>query len=255
MQKQSLKSQVRAGGTSIGTWVYIAHPDVSEMLALQGLDWLLFDMEHGPITIETLQRLMQPMNGSPTAAIVRVPWEQPGLVGQVLDCGAEGIVFPMINDRAQAEAAVAACRYPPHGKRGMGPRRCTAYGRDQDEYLESGHQQLLIAVQIETTEAVAQIGQILSVEGVDAALIGPGDLSADMGCHLEFDHSEFVRALQTVLDACQRHNVIPGIAYAADADAAARYLSQGFRFIGVGTDDDFLIRGVRSVVATLKERK
>ena len=251
MRYPSLQSKVRSGKNSIGTWVYIAHPDVSEMLALQGLDWLLFDMEHGPITIETLQRLMQSMNGSPTAAVVRVPWEHPGLVGQVLDCGAEGIVFPMVNDRAQAEAAVAACRYPPLGKRGMGSRRCTAYGRDQDEYLASGHQQLLIAVQIETVQSVSQIDQILSVEGVDVAIIGPGDLSADMGCHLEFENPEFVSALQTVLDACRRHGVAPGVAYATDADAAAQYLSQGFRFIGVGSDDDFLIQGVRSVLSSL----
>ena len=112
-------------------------------MARQGFEWLLFDLEHGPLTIETLQLLMQAMNGTETAALVRVPVDESSLVGRVLDCGADGIVFPMVNNRADAERAVRSCLYPPQGIRGMAPRRCCWYGEDFDDYVKTANEQIL----------------------------------------------------------------------------------------------------------------
>ena len=201
MRLTELKNRIRSDRVSVGTWISIGHPDVTEMLAHQGFDWLLFDLEHAPLTVESLQRLLQPMNGSPAAALVRTPLDQPSLAGRVLDCGADGVVFPLVNDRSQALAAVDACKYPPLGSRGMGPRRAAGYGRMEAEYLRSANDRTVVAIQIETGDAVERIDQILSVPGIDVALLGLGDLSANLGCHLEFAAPRVVAAVETVL-AC-----------------------------------------------------
>lgn len=245
MRLSELKNSIFSRRVSVGTWISIGHPDVTEMLAHQGFDWLLFDLEHGPLTIESLQRLLQSMNGSPAAALVRTPPGQPSLAGRVLDCGADGVVFPMIDDRPQARAAVDACKYPPLGCRGMGPRRAAGYGRIETDYLGSANDRTVVAIQIETGGAVERIDRILSVPGIDAALLGLGDLSASLGCHLDFAAPSVVEAVETVLAACRRHGVLPGMAYAHDAATARAYVEQGFRLVGVGSDDAFLMDGSR----------
>ena len=245
MRLSELKNRFLSRRVSIGTWISIGHPDVTEMLAHQGFDWLVFDLEHGPLTIESLQRLLQSMNGSGAAALVRTPPDQPSLAGRVLDCGADGVVFPLIGDRSQAQAAVDACKYPPLGSRGMGPRRASGYGRFEAEYLGSANDRTVVAIQIETGGAVERIDHILSVPGVDVALLGLGDLSASLGCHLDFAAPPVVAAVETVLEACGRHDVLPGMAYAHDAATARAYIDQGFRLVGVGSDDAFLMDGSR----------
>lgn len=171
-----LRGMQRRDGSTAGAgsvWGYYSQP-----LALlsggspEDWSWLLFDLEHGPLTIESLQRLLQSMNGSRAAALVRTPPGQPSLAGRVLDCGADGVVFPMIDDRSQAQAAVDACRYPPLGSRGMGPRRAAGYGRIETEYLRSANDRTVVAIQIETGGGVERIDEILSVAGIDAALLG-----------------------------------------------------------------------------------
>ena len=245
MRLSELKNSILSRRVSVGTWISIGHPDVTEMLAHQGFDWLLFDLEHGPLTIESLQRLLQPMNGSPAAALVRTPPEQGSLAGRALDCGADGVVFPLIGDRSQAEAAVDACKYPPLGSRGMGPRRSAGYGRIEAEYLRSANDRTVVGIQIETGDAIERVDQILSVPGVDVALLGLGDLSANLGCHLQFGAPEVIAAVETVLEACRRHDVLPGMAYAHDAATARAWIEQGFRMVGVGSDDVFLLDGSR----------
>ena len=199
---------------------------------------------HGGIALLATGHL-QSMNGSGAAELVRTPPDQPSLAGRVLDCGADGVVFPLIGDRSQAQAAVAACKYPPLGGRGMGPRRASGYGRFEADYLRSANDRTVVAIQIETGDAVERIDQILSVPGVDVALLGLGDLSASLGCHLDFAAPPVVAAVETVLEACGRHDVLPGMAYAHDAATARAYVDQGFRLVGVGSDDAFLMDGSR----------
>src|SRR5262249_6135945 len=131
----SIKQQLKAGKNSIGTWVSIGHPDVTEILAGVGFDWLLFDMEHAPLTIETVHRLMQSMSGSDTEPLVRVASKDPVGIGQALDTGAQGVMVPLVNTAEDARRIVAACKYPPEGTRGVGPRRASGYGRRFDEYM------------------------------------------------------------------------------------------------------------------------
>src|ERR1043166_8081102 len=179
--KGTLKQKLRRGEVSIGTWVSIGHPDVAEILAGVGFDWLLFDMEHGPMTNETVHRMMQAMGEGPTVPLVRVASNNANAIGQALDGGAHGVMIPLVNTTEDARRAVAACKYPPDGIRGMGPRRATGYGRRFHEYVRNANRDLLVVVQIETPEAVANIDSILSVDGIDVAAIGPGDLAQSMG--------------------------------------------------------------------------
>ena len=121
--KNLLKEKLKNNQPVIGTFVALGHPDVTEMMAGLGFDWLLLDAEHGPLGYETLQRLMQAMNGSGCTPIVRPQWNDMVTIKRVLDIGAHGILVPMVNTREEAEYAVRACRYPPRGERGAGPRR------------------------------------------------------------------------------------------------------------------------------------
>lgn len=249
-----LKVKLAGGERAIGTWTYIGHPDVAEMLGRAGYDWLLFDLEHGTLTIDTLQVLLQASAGGTAVPLVRVPLGDPILVGKALDAGARGIVFPMVSTRQDAERAVRACKYPPQGLRGMAPRRCSAYGDSFHEYVATANDETLVVVMIETPQAVDNLDEILSVPGVDAALVGAGDLSLLMGHVADRDHPEFQSALHAVLDACRRHGVAPGMAYTSTPAKASQFLDMGFRLVGLGQDDDFLLNGARDALRGLNRR-
>lgn len=238
--KFSLKKRLLAGKPSIGTWVSIGHPDVTEILADIGFDWLLFDMEHAPLTIETIHRLMQAMNGSTTVPLVRVASKDPVGIGQVLDAGAHGVMVPQVNTVEDARRVVAACKYPPEGTRGVGPRRATGYGRTFQQYMKTANREVLVIVQIETPKAIENIDAILSVPGIDVAAIGPGDLAQAMGCFANRQRKDYQDALDRFLKACARHKVVPSMAYVSKIEAAKEFIARGFRFIGIGEDDEFL---------------
>lgn len=247
-----VKDQLKTGELSLGTWVTIAHPDVSEMLCGVGWDWLLFDMEHGPLSIESVAGMIQSMRRERTQPFVRVPSPGTPQIKQVLDAGATGIIAPMVNTADDAALAVASCLYPPRGRRGMGPRRCADYGATFEQYVAEANDHLFIGVQIETARGVDNIDDILAVDGIDAALLGLGDLSSDMGYFKDRDNPRFQAAIQKVLDACKRHHVAAGMAYTGSAEKARAFADQGFTLIGIGQDDGALIEGSRQLLNGLR---
>jgi len=253
--RNTLKQQLKRGHLSLGTWVSIGHPDVAEVLADIGFDWLLFDMEHGPLTNETVHPMMQAMGGSATAPLVRVARNDSWHIGQALDGGAHGVMVPLVNTAEEARRAVAACKYPPEGTRGMGPRRATRYGRRFEEYLRSVNREVLVVVQIETPEAIENIDAIVSVEGVDVAAIGPGDLAKTMGCFGNPRNKEYQRAFDRVLRSCERHGIVPSMAYVSKIEKAREYIQRGFRFIGFCEDIEFLSGAAGSALAALRSKK
>jgi 2-keto-3-deoxy-L-rhamnonate aldolase RhmA len=239
--KNALKRKLKSGKVSIGTWISIGHPDVAEILAGVGFDWLLFDMEHAPLTFETMHQMMQAMGGSETAPLVRVARNDSHLIGQALDGGAHGVMVPLVNTAEEARRAVAACKYPPEGVRGMGPRRASDYGRRFDDYMRRANREVIVIVQIETPEAVENIDAIVSVKGVDVAAIGPGDLSKTMGCfENRQSNKEYQQALDRVVRSCKRHGVVASMAYVTQPEQVRESIRRGFRFIGLGEDDVFL---------------
>jgi len=240
--KNPLKEKLKKGDTVIGTFVGLGHPDVSEWLSRLGFDWLLLDAEHGPLGFETLQRMMQPMNGTGCVPIVRPQWNDPVVIKRVLDIGAYGVLVPWVNSRKEAEDAVRACRYPPKGIRGWGPRRAAMFDPD---YFRTANEELLVAVQIETQSALDNLDEILAVEGVDACYIGSWDLSNNLGFGVppRWGEKRYLSAFDRVLKAAEGAGKPAGMF--ASIDNIQWAVEKGFRFNTVDDADAFLMRGAK----------
>lgn len=237
--KNPVKAKLKAGEPSVGTWLAIGHPDISEILADLGFDWIVFDTEHGPLSIETVQCLMQAMSYSTDCIpMVRVAWNDLVLIKRALDIGAYGVVIPWVNTKEDAINAVRYCKYPPEGIRGCGPRRAAM--RDE-EYIKTANDEILIVVQIETETAIKNLDEIFSVKGVDACFIGPSDLTMSLGIYRGLNHPRFKNAVDTVLRACKRWGVAPGM-HCNEANINEA-IAQGFQFCALDSDTMFLRRG------------
>lgn len=251
MKKNLVKELLHSGKLTLGSWIQIGHPDIAEIMANMGFDWLVLDNEHGPYSTETTQLLIQAMSSTETVPIVRVPWNDMVEIKRALDIGAYGIVIPWVNSKDEALYAVGACRYPPAGVRGVGPRRASRYGLDMREYLERANEEILIVVQIETQQAVDRIEEILSVEGIDAFFIGPLDLSTSLGYRGQVDHPKVRETLDKLVDAARRAGVASGI-YAYNLELAKGYIEKGFQFVSLADDTTLLIRGCQEFLDGIK---
>jgi 2-keto-3-deoxy-L-rhamnonate aldolase RhmA len=174
----------------------------------------------------------------------------PVLAKLVLDAGAAGIIVPSVNTPQQAAQAAAMARFPPAGVRGASLCRASDFGRDFARYFFEHNQRVIVVVMLEHIDAVRAADAILAVPGIDAAFIGPYDLSASMGLAGQLDHAQVVAAQQTILDTCLRHGVAAGIHVVATDPAAVRQrIEAGFRFIACGLDTNFVIQGCRQMLA------
>ncbi|HEY8489719.1 MAG TPA: aldolase/citrate lyase family protein [Dehalococcoidia bacterium] len=247
MRPNRLRQIWAEGGVAYGCWLSIPSSFSAEVLAHQGFDWICVDTQHGVIDYQTSVTMLQAVSATETVPLVRVPWNEPGIIMKSLDAGAYGVIVPMVSSRAEAEAAAAACRYPPRGIRSFGPTRAAYYaGRD---YARHADDEVLCIVMIETAEALANLDEILSVPGVDAAYIGPSDLSLALGLPPRPDHDDerFVEAKRRIVEACRRHGVVPGIH--ANAALAAKHAADGFRFILISSDVAALAAGAAGDLA------
>jgi 2-keto-3-deoxy-L-rhamnonate aldolase RhmA len=217
-----------------GVVVSLPSPELAEMLAAAGFDWLFIDMEHGLLDFAAVQRLIQAVAGA-CPCIVRVPNNEAILVAKALDTGAAGIVVPHVNDVAQARAAVQAARYPPVGARSIGAARAQGYGERLADAIAHDNERVLVVAQAEHVDAVAAIDEIVAVPGVDAIFIGPFDLSASMGKPGEIHAPEVQRAIATVTSACAAASVPCGI-FATDGPSARRAGAAGLSLVCIGTD-------------------
>jgi len=245
-----VKEKLKAGKATVGTWVNMSNPDVSEQLSMFGFDWLTFDLEHGLMTIPDVQRMMQAMNGSDCIPLVRVPINEPVYFKWALDIGACGVVVPYVNTKEEASRAVRACMYPPEGIRGSGPRRASRYYSEVAKYVKTSNENVLVVVMIESQMALDNLDAILSVPGVDAVYIGPDDLSLNLGIFQQSDHQKFKAALTRVLEACKRRGVAPGMHCSENNINDA--LSMGFKFCALNDDDTFLTIGAKSCLQGVK---
>jgi len=241
-----VKEMLGKGETTVGTWITIGNPDVAELIAHMGVDWLVFDTEHAPLDVGTVQVLMQATSATEVTPIVRVAWNDLVLIKRALDIGAQGLVVPWVNSEADAIRAVQAARYPPRGLRGAGPRRAAMYGLDKD-YMVDADAKLMIVVQIETSQAVENAEKILAVDGVDAFFIGPRDLSVSMGIQDRRNSNAYNLALNKVLAAGSKLGVPAGIMCHSE-DEIRSAVQQGFKFIALGSDYDYLTWGAKMAV-------
>lgn len=232
----ALKRRLRANETTFGAWLTVAHPVVAEVMAGGGFDWILIDTEHGGFGIEGVQACLIAFNGSPTVPIVRVPWNDHVRIKQVLDMGADGVLVPMVNSPMEARAAVAACRYPPAGTRGFGPRRASGYGRHLDAYVAEADAAVIVIPQIEHVDAVAAVDGILDTPGIDAVCLGPTDLSGSAGVLGQLDHPVVSAAIDRVLAAAKARRIPACLGVVRPDAEMRRRIAQGASFV-IACDD------------------
>ncbi len=254
----TLRERVNNGDAVIGSWINTASPIVAEIMAAAGFDFLAVDAEHASVDVAAAQAIFQAIAAAnlDCAPMVRLPGNDYAVTKRYLDAGAAGIIVPFVNSADDAREAVRAAKYPPIGDRGLGFGRAQAYGFDVDAYLARANEETLVCVQIEHIDAVRNIDDILSVPNIDAAFIGPYDLTASMGIAAQFDHPDYAKARAEVMAACARHGVAPGIHVVPPSpDDVARRLDDGFRFIAYSLDITMLgtvcrdgLAGIRSQI-------
>lgn len=253
MRENVLKRIWARGEAVVNGWCAIPSSFAAEVMAHQGFDSLTVDLQHGVVDYQTAVGMFQAIATTPVIPLARVPWNDPAWIMKVLDAGAYGIICPMISTRAQAEALVGACKYPPRGFRSWGPVRASLYaGAD---YGERANDELLVLPMIETAEALDNLDEILSVPGVDGVYVGPSDLSLALGLAPRLDQTEapVVEAQQRIVEACKRHGVVAGI-HNATATYALDMIALGYRFVTLASDSRFLAARAAEEVALVRRR-
>jgi len=254
-RSSKLKNRLRQGETTYGGWLTIAHPMAAEIMAQAGFDWVFIDTEHGGFSNEGLQTCLMAFNGSPTVPMVRVGWNDHVLIKQALDMGAEGILIPMVSSAAEARAAVSACKYPPEGTRGFGPRRASDYGRNTDAYVAQANDSVIVTVQIEHVNGVAQIDEILDTPGIDVACLGPTDMSGSVGVLRQFNHPVVVDGMAKVINAARARQMPASIGITFPDKEMQRWYSAGANFIFCGDDVTLLATAAGRALSNMRQMK
>jgi 4-hydroxy-2-oxoheptanedioate aldolase len=234
---------------TIGLWQALATPYTAEICATAGYDWLMFDAEHSPNTLQTLLGQLQAVSGYPLEPVVRPPVGDPVIIKQYLDMGFRTLLIPMVDTAEQAKHLVAATRFPPGGIRGIASAtsRASGFGTNA-KYLAETHKDLCVITQIESRTALDQIEAIAAVEGVDALFVGPGDLAGSLGHLGNPGHPDVRTAIENAISRIKATGKPAGI-FATSAEAAKAYLALGVSFVSVGSDVGLLAAGARDLAA------
>ena len=242
---------ITSGQRQLGLWISLGSNMVADVISSAGYDWVLIDMEHSANDMQTVLAQLQVFAGSGTTPLIRPPWNEPIAVKRLLDMGAPGLLFPMVQSAEEAEQAVAATRYPPRGIRGVaGSTRATAFGRISD-YASAIEDQTSVIVQIETSEALERAEQIAAVDGVTGVFFGPGDIAADIGLLGQPMHEEVWARILPVAESLIAQGIPVGT-LVLDAGFASRLLNRGFTFVACGADSALLARAADQLLDQVK---
>ena len=254
MRENRLRSIWKSGGAAINGWLAIGNSFSAETMAHQGWDALTIDLQHGMVDYQAMVPMLQAISTTDTVPVVRVPWLEPGILMKALDAGAYGVICPMISTREDAQRLVAYTHYAPRGTRSFGPVRAVLYGGP--DYQEHANETIVTFAMIETAQALDNLDQIMSVEGLDAIYIGPSDLSLALGCRPVFDDVDpkAAEAIDHVLERAKAHGLVAGI-HNGSTDAASQRIRKGFQFVTVGSDARLMAAGAQAVVATMRARQ
>jgi 4-hydroxy-2-oxoheptanedioate aldolase len=244
---------IRAGRQQVGLWVSLSNAYAAEAVAPAGYDWALLDMEHCPNELHSLLGQLQAFEATPTTAIVRPDWNDTVKVKRLLDLGVQGLLFPMVESLDEVRAAVAACRYPPRGVRGVaGTMRGNKFGRVTN-YFEDVENQTAILIQVETRQAVENVAAYAEIDGVDGIFFGPADIGADMGIlgkPMDPAIWAFIRpAARKLMD-----RGMPVGTLVSDPAFAAELLNDGFSFVACGSDAGLLAKGADNLLSAVKNK-
>ena len=229
----TLRTQWNEGRDTLGVWLANPSTITAEMAARVGYDYVCIDNQHGVNDYQQTVSMAQAILLGGGTPIARVPWNEPGIIGKMLDAGIEGIIVPMVNSVAEAQAVVRAGRYAPNGARSFGP---VVAGMRRPNHYDWSTDGIALIPMIETVEAIANLDDILAVPGIDAIYVGPADLSITLGLPPGNNdgESKFDEALATIVKGCRNAGIVPGIH--ATAALVERRLEQGFRMITVTSD-------------------
>lgn len=253
--RSALKSKLKQQELTIGSWLTIPHQAVVEILATAGFEWLVIDLEHAPISIETTVNLIGHIQGNGMQALVRVSKNEEVVIKRVLDAGADGVIVPMVNSKEQAALAVSYVKYPPVGKRGVGLNRAQKYGTQFDAYTQWTEKEAVIIAQIEHIDAVNALPEILAVEGIDGIIVGPYDLSASMGYPGKYDRADVKKALETIDATAAKFSKSLGFhVVESDASVVAKKIEKGYTFMAFSLDFFFLGDKARQEMDALKKQ-
>jgi len=251
---KNIKKKIEAQEPVIGTVISLNDCNVSELLGLVGFDFTWIDSEHGPIDKKEIQLHIMAANAANAAAFVRVPWNDPVLVKPILEMGPDGIIFPYIRSAEEAKEAIKACTYPPKGVRGYGPRRAIRYGMiDSAKYIEETESSFWKIIQIEHVDAVNNLEDILAVDGVDAIMVGPMDLSGSVGFIGQLDHKEVKKVMDQIGGKASKFNKPFGVCMGYEPKAIKEWLSRGVNWIAVGCDFGFMVEASKKACEGTKK--
>ena len=241
----------RRGERTLGGWLSLSNVHTAETMASLGFDWLCIDLQHGLLDCKDLHHMLPAISTTDTTPLVRVPWNEPYEIMKALDAGAYGVIVPMINNRAEAQQAVAACRYPPAGQRSFGPIRAALYGGKG--YAQRANAEIACVAMIETAEGIEKVEEIVATPGLDGIYIGPSDLALGLGLAPTGDnadptHAETVALIQTT---CRKHGVAIGIHTSSQA-FTRRYLDMGFNLVTITSDLRAMLRAAGEDLAAAR---
>ncbi|NQV24348.1 MAG: aldolase [Rhodopirellula sp.] len=255
MQPNSVKQNLLAGGSSIGTFMFEFHSaGIARAAAAAGAEFAIFDMEHTGWSVETIRTLCATTHGTDMLPLVRVPATEYHFIARALDMGAQGVMVPMVDSVEQAEKIVNSAKYPPVGRRGC------AFGIGHDDYtggdvvekMKSSNEHQLLIAQIETAEGLDNVEGIAAVDGIDVLWIGQSDLSASIGIPGQFGHPDFLAAMDRVIAACNAHGKIGGL-MPTTLDFAEVVVEKGFRMVAWSGDVWIYQAGLRAGMNSLRE--
>lgn len=250
-----IREKLSQGQLVVGTMlVEQRQPSVMTLLAIAGFDFVLIDNEHGPFSVETIADLSRAARAAGVTPVVRIPELTYAQVTQALDGGAQGIMLPRVTGRAQVEECVGFMKYPPLGRRGaVLARGHTGFmGGSLADTLEGFNRETFLIVQIETAAAVEHLDQILGVPGVDAALIGPTDLSLSLGVPGRMDDPTLLAAIERTMAACAAHSVVPAI-HTNEVAMTSAWAARGMRLVSINSEAGLLVAGARTAVTAIRQ--
>lgn len=250
MRENLLKTAWRDDKPTIGLWLSAADPATVEQLGSLDFDYTCLDLQHGLIDYSNVVPALQALQRSNAIPLARTPWNEPGIIGKLLDAGVMGVIIPMVNTVAEAEQAVASCRYAPEGARSYGPARAAA--ALGGTYFEDANEQIACIPMIETTTALENLDDIVKVEGIDAVYVGPADLGIGLGLGPGSDNADpkFQDALSHIVTACKANGITPGI-HTVPHLVQTR-LEQGFRLVTATSDSQATMSGAKDHLAVAR---
>ncbi|MGA2269787.1 MAG: aldolase/citrate lyase family protein [Bryobacteraceae bacterium] len=254
MRVNHTRERLAKGETVIGCALQAYRsPEIARTFAAAGFDYIFIDMEHGSFDLETVHDAITAALQAGITPIVRVAELLYSLVARLLDSSAQGIILPRVEDPRLLEEALRWLRFPPVGKRGYGVNTTMIdyESRTFPEIIEHQNRNTLAVVQFETTTAMERADELLSVKGMDIAMVGPADLSISLGIPGETEHPRLISTVERLIEKCNRHGVVPGIQTRSVASSKA-WIERGMRFVGAGADHVLLLEKAREAVSVLR---